>query len=580
MSQLIYTQSLTKSYGARVLFKDLECSIFEKDRIGLIGPNGAGKSTLLKILCQLESPDSGNVVIKKDLRVGYVPQESVFENKTPFDILLASIRESELDAEKELLVHKWLTKIGFSGEEKSAKYLSGGWKKRLSIAKAMIHAPDVLLLDEPTNHLDLESILWLETFLQRELKTFLVISHDRSFLENVTSKIIEINPVYPGGLFSVDGSYRFFQEKKERFIEGQLQQEKSISTKVRKESEWLKTSPKARTTKSKSRIDQADEIFAKHKDLKERNKTETVQIDFASSNRQTRKLLTCVNLKKIMGDKTLFASLDVNITAGLKLGLMGSNGSGKTTLMRLFAGEIEPDMGTIKRADDLKIVYFDQQKEKLPPGITLKEALSPDGEFVRYRGEMIHVNGFCKRFLFSPDLLSMSIDKLSGGERARISIARLMLREADILLLDEPTNDLDIPTLEILEKGLIGFPGAVILISHDRSLLDQVCNQFLSLHDGRGEFFAEYAQFENLHKTDLPKPVVKEKKNSGNREERKERSRIEKKLEQKEKELQLLEKSLESQDLVDLQKVCKKIEKIKAEIDTLFEKWAELEEKL
>ncbi|MCF7806066.1 MAG: ABC-F family ATP-binding cassette domain-containing protein [Simkaniaceae bacterium] len=583
MTLFLNCQSISKAYGSQILFEGLSLSIFSKDRIGLIGPNGAGKSTLMKILAGIETPDEGVVSVKKELRIGYVPQMSHFKDESPVNVLLEALRSSSHLSEHEKLikVETWLTKVGFTGHETSAEKLSGGWKKRLSIAQAMLQDPDVLMLDEPTNHLDLDSICWLEGFVQREVSTFILVSHDRTFLKNITNRMVEINPLYPQGLFSVEGSYDFFLEKKDMFIEGQIQQERSIATKVRRETDWLRQSPKARTTKSNARIDQAHEIFSAYDALKKRNRERNTQIGFEGSERQTQKLLVCNNLKKEMDQRILFQNLDITLTAGMKLGLMGSNGSGKTTLMRIFAGELKPDQGTMKPADDLKIVYFDQHRAQLPSHMTLKEALSPGGDFVYFQGKSVHVNGWCKRFLFRPEDLEMPIELLSGGERARLSIARLMLTPADILLLDEPTNDLDIPTLETLEENLMQFPGAVVLISHDRSMLDHICNLFLSLGDpGGSAFYAEYTQWEAALQRSEVKKEAPIKKPHNDREERKEKGRIEKLIEKKEKELVILESQLSEEDPVKLQEFCEKIAHLKNEINQLFERWAELETKL
>ncbi|MES2273940.1 MAG: ABC-F family ATP-binding cassette domain-containing protein, partial [Chlamydiota bacterium] len=430
MSLLISCQSISKSYSTRLLFEDLSLSIFSGDRIGLIGPNGSGKSTFLKILTGLETADSGIVAPRRGLRVGYVPQSCEFPDLSPEKILIDAIQEDLPDYEKERLAQVWLSKLGFDGTETSAAHLSGGWKKRLGFAKELISAPDLLLLDEPTNHLDLEGILWLEKFLSREAPTYLVVSHDRYFLQNVTTRIVEINPVYPKGMFSIDGSYANFLAKKEEFISGQIQQERSMATKARRETEWLRQGVKARTTKSQSRIDEAHEILKEHSSLQSRNQRKKANIDFAATERETRKLLVAKNIAKHMGNRTLFKNLDFTLSPGTRIGLMGPNGSGKTSLLRLLAGEISPDQGTIKKADFLQIVYFDQHRSKLPATMSLREALSPNGDYVLFRGQAVHVNGWCKRFLFSPDILDMPIGKLSGGERARISIAHLMLQPA------------------------------------------------------------------------------------------------------------------------------------------------------
>lgn len=336
MSLLISCQNISKSFGARVLFRDLAFSVFSGDQIGLIGPNGAGKSTFLKILAGIDKPDSGTITAKKDLYIGYVPQTHHFEDLYPHQILQQAFlhRKDLEDYEIELQVEIWLSKLGFDPHKHiKAPALSGGWKKRLAIAQALVDKPDVLLLDEPTNHLDLEGILWLEKFLKREAPTFVLISHDRYFLDHLTTKVVEINPVYPKGMFTSEGTYSNFLEKKEQFIEGQLEQERAIAGKVRRETDWIRRSPKARTTKSQARIDAAEEIFEVHQDLKRRNKETKAEIKFESSERQTRQLISLKSLKMQIGHKVLFENLDLTLSPKSRIGLMGPNGAEKQAFL-------------------------------------------------------------------------------------------------------------------------------------------------------------------------------------------------------------------------------------------------------
>lgn len=594
MSILLSCQSLSKSYaGSKLLFKDLKLSIFSGDRIGLVGLNGCGKSTLLKMLAGLERPDSGTISARRDLSIGYVPQTCDFPDLSPKEILMTAVKGDLSDYEKEYLAEMQLSKLGFTGQEPSASLLSGGWKKRLRIAVELISSPDLLLLDEPTNHLDLEGILWLEKFLAKESPTYLLVSHDRYFLKHATNKIIEINSAYPSGFFACDGSYLDFLIHKEEFLKGQLQQERGLATKARRETDWLRAGVKARTTKSQSRITEAGEILEAYADIQNRNKQKKASIDFAATERQTTKLLAVKNLSKELGGKLLFKSLDLTLSPGSRLGLIGPNGCGKTTFLRMLADEITPDLGTIKRADDLKVVYFDQHRTKLPLDISLKQALSPNGDFVSFRGTQIHVNGWCKRFLFSPDILEMPIGKLSGGERARIAIAHLMLEPADILLLDEPTNDLDIQTLETLEESLLEFPGALVLITHDRCMIDRICNSVLYLGGpGKSETFADYAQWEaSFQKTvpvkeekKIPTPTTStQTKSKLSYQEKKELDGIERKITKLEEEVQSLNQLLSEKEVAEnpkrLSEVCKAIGIVEVQIEQQYLRWEELEKK-
>jgi ATP-binding cassette subfamily F protein uup len=576
MSLLFSCQSISKSYSTRTLFKNLSLSIFTKDRIGLIGPNGAGKSTFLKILAGIEKADSGILSPKRDLKIGYVPQACEFPDRSPEQILMSVIKEDLPDYEKERLAQTWLSKLGFTGLEPSAALLSGGWKKRLGFACELISNPDLILYDEPTNHLDIEGILWLENFLQRESPTYLLVSHDRYFLQNVTNKIVEIDPTYPKGMFAIDGTYADFLEKKEQFLAGQIQQERSLATKARRETEWLRAGVKARTTKSQSRIDEAHEILQEHSDVSHRNRQKRAKIDFAASERETQKLLVAKNLGKEINGKSLFTRLDFTLSPGTRIGLLGPNGSGKTTLLKLLAGEIEPTQGTIKKADALQTVYFDQHRAQLPHSITLREALSPKGDYVSFRGQQVHVNGWCKRFLFSPDILDLSIGTLSGGERARISIAHLMLQPADVLLLDEPTNDLDIPTLETLEESLLEFPGAVVLITHDRCMLDRICNSLITLGDTPPPLPIEKDKEGKKEKKEKSKPKLSYL-------EKKEFEEIEGKISHLEEKVRGLNCDLEKPEIAKnsqkLNEVCQAIALLENQIEQLFIRWQELEKK-
>ncbi len=585
MTLLINCQALTKEMATKLLFKNLSLSIFEGDRIGLIGPNGSGKSTLLKILVGDEKPTEGTLAAKTGLKIGYVPQICEFPAKTAAEILFSAIKTDIPDYEKEHAVETWLSKFGFTGNEPTADLLSGGWKKRLSIAVELVQEPDLLLLDEPTNHLDLEGILWLEKFLNREAPTYLLVSHDRHFLQNMTNRIIEIDKLYPNGLFAIDGSYSNFLEKKQLFIEGQLEQERSLASKARREVDWLRQTAKARTSKSRARIEDAHELLANLSDVKRRNVQKRTDLDFTASERETRKLASINNLSKELGGRTLFRNLDFVLSPGSRMGLMGPNGSGKTTLLKILAGETTQTQGTLKKADDLKIVYFDQHRMQFPDNITLRDALSPKGDFVTYQGQKIHVNGWCKRFLFTPDVLDMPIGKLSGGERARISIAHLMLQPADLLLLDEPTNDLDIPTLETLEETLLEFTGAIVLITHDRFMLERTCNSLLALGD-EAQIFADYHQWENSLKKHVTSPHEKKTSSSPPKSklsynEQKEYDQIEGKITLLEQEIKRLTHLIDSPgtDPEKLRTLCSEIGLAENQIEQLYLRFDQLSKK-
>lgn len=587
MTLFLTVQSLGKAHGSKQLFKNLSFSIFSGDKIGLIGPNGAGKTSLLKIMAGLDDPDGGQVIKRQNLRVGYSCQSPEFNDHSLLDTLL--MQEKDLDLESRTTLAKTLlSKAELLNPESLASKLSGGQKKRLDILCALMKQPDLLFLDEPTNHLDLEGIEWLENFLKRERLTYLLISHDRYFLENSCSKIIEINPCYEEGLFISDGGIEAFYEHKKTYLLGQQERQRSLKGTVKDEIDWLRRSPKARTTKSSARIQKAHALIDELQDVKVRNKQVRIDIGFQATERETRKLLAAKNIMKMMGDKLLFKGLDLELSPGSRVGLVGCNGSGKTTLLKILAGEIKQDMGTIKYTDDVKLVYFDQHREKIPMNITLKEALSPNGEMVDFHGRAIHVNGYAKRFLFYPDRLELPVSALSGGERARILIARLMLKPADILFLDEPTNDLDIDTLEVLEENLKEFPGAIVLITHDRCLMDTVCKEVIGLGvEESPKHFSDLVQYER-YKASKVKPIFKEEKSppvkviKNNKKitykEQKELEGMQEAILKVEDDIKKLEACLEKESSSNTKTLYEELGHCHKKLEALFERWQYLED--
>ncbi len=498
MPPIVNAQEITKAFGANPLFQNVSFTISDGDRIGLIGPNGSGKSTLLRILAGEVNSDSGGVSFRKRTRLVCVEQDSRFKPETT----VRTVIESALDlcgatgSERGARFAETLGRAGFEDLEAQTTELSGGWQKRLAIVEALVQHPDILLLDEPTNHLDLPGITWLEDLLENAMFASVIVSHDRYFLENVTTDMVELNRIYPDGSLRVHGSYINFLEKKEEFLHAQSKRQEALENLVHGEIEWLRRGAKARTRKSKARISKAGELMGELADLNQRTRSTTAHIDFSATDRKTKRLIELQDVTCTMGSRQLFEGLNFILTAGMRVGLVGPNGSGKTTLLRLLQGDLAPTGGEIRRADWLRIVYFDQTRT-LDPDVTLRRALAPGGDSVVYRDRVIHVAGWAARFLFTGEQLSQPVGRLSGGERARVLIAQLMLQPADILLLDEPTNDLDIPTLEILEESLIDFPGSLVLVTHDRYMLDRVSSIVLGL-DGKGgaDAFADYGQWE------------------------------------------------------------------------------------
>jgi ABC transport system ATP-binding/permease protein len=495
---IISAQGLSKRYGVAPLFKNISFTVSEGDRIGVIGPNGSGKSTLLEILCGKTKPDSGDVAARKGTRLSYVKQISEFAPGVTIQAVIESALErvSVTQSERAGRSAETLGRAGFVDLEIPAAALSGGWRKRLAIAEALVQKPDILLLDEPTNHLDLAGIEWLEKLLQRAAFASVVVSHDRYFLENVTNEMVEIDGAYEDGALRVEGNYSTFLVAKEEHLHAQRNRQEALENRVHTEIEWLRRGPKARATKAKARIDKAHKLIGELADMKARSSVSTSQIDFSATNRQTKQLIELNGVTGAIGERVLFENLNFTLTSGMRVGLVGPNGSGKTTLLRLLRGDLEPGAGKIQKAEPLRMVYFDQNRE-LDPDLLLRRALAPDSDAVIYQGNVIHVASWAARFLFTGEDLNRRVGKLSGGERARVLIAQLMLQPADVLLLDEPTNDLDIPTLEILEESLLEFRGALVLVTHDRYMLDRVSTIVLGF-DGLGgiERFADYSQWD------------------------------------------------------------------------------------
>jgi ABC transport system ATP-binding/permease protein len=496
---IINARGISKAFGANPLFQNVSFTVSESDRIGLIGPNGSGKSTLLRILAAQETPDDGEIAFRKRLRVSYVEQDSKFQSGAT----VRSVAESAMEratvhpTERGTRFAETLGRAGFEDLDQEASALSGGWQKRLAIVEALVQVPDLVLLDEPTNHLDLAGIEWLEVLLSEAAFASVIVSHDRYFLENVATDMAELNRVYPDGVLRVRGPYSMFLVKKEEFLHAQSRRQEALENLVHNEIEWLRRGAKARTRKSKARIGKASELMEDLADLNARTRTATAQIDFSVTDRKTKRLIELEDVSYRVEDRSLFDTLNFIVTAGMRVGLVGPNGSGKTTLLRLLRGELSPFRGEIRRAEWLRIVYFDQTRE-LDPSVTLRRALAPEGDSVIYQDRVIHVASWAARFLFTGEQLNQPVERLSGGERARVLIAQLMLQPADVLLLDEPTNDLDIPTLEILEESLLEFRGSLVLVTHDRYMLDRVSTVVLGL-DGRGgaQSFADYLQWES-----------------------------------------------------------------------------------
>jgi ABC transport system ATP-binding/permease protein len=601
MAALITAENLRQTFGSRTLFEGVQFSINDGDRLGMIGPNGSGKSTLLKVLAGLETPSDGLRTVRKNLRIGYLSQADAFD---PGDTVRSAVQRAAehlpLDPhERSTLAEIQIGRLEFPDPDQRAVDLSGGWRKRLSIACTLAGQPDLLLLDEPTNHLDIEGIAWLEKTLLASGLAFLVISHDRYLLEQICNQVIELNGMFPQGSFRVDGNYSKFLEKRAEFLDGQLRQQQTLANKVRREVEWLRRGPKARTTKAQARIDRAGQLIDSLAESKSRQaENKRVAIDFTSSQRRSNKLIQLRGVSKSMGGKPLFAGLDLFLERGERLGLLGANGTGKSTLLKLITAQTDPDEGSVVVGEGIKVALFDQNRAQLDLSQPLRTALAPTGDHIVFQGKPLHIEAWSKRFLFRSEQLDLPLSSLSGGEQARVLLARMMLTPADVLLLDEPTNDLDIPSLDVLESSLLEFPGAVVLITHDRYLLEQVSTSILGL-DGGGSFgfYPDFDRWTQAKESAARAPRVEKSAtkvaptaskpaNKGKGlsfKEKQELVGIEPAIHQAEAEASQIQASLSDPaimaDHVRLHEQCEALEIVQAKISQLFARWEELEAK-
>lgn len=641
MSVLLTAQNLTKAFGTRTLFKGVSLSAVERERLALIGPNGSGKSTLLRMLFDQSGADDGRLTVRKGARIVYVAQKDTFpEGSTVLSAVVDALKQAMAagklphmhdDHEAELEAELTLDRVGLTDLlHQPTESLSGGQRKRLAVARELAKSPDVMLLDEPTNHLDVEGIRWLEGVIKAGPFASIVVTHDREFLETIATRIAELSRQYPQGIYSVEGNYSEFLRRKTEFLDGQARAEQALANQVREDLRWLSRGAKARRTKSKSRIDASYERMDELSALRERNAAvQASDIDWEATGRLTQKLLVARAISKSLGGRPLFTDLDLVLGPGDKLGLLGPNGSGKSTLINVLTGTLAadppseaallaaaeakhlppgtPPPGTIRRADKLRTVVFSQHRSEIDPATTLADALSPHSDAVIYRGRSLHINTWARKFLFNAEQLKQPVRALSGGEQARIHIARLMLEPADVLILDEPTNDLDIPSLEVLEESLEEFPGALVLVTHDRAMLARLATHIIAL-DGKGSsrHFTDFEQWAAVTRaaergqrspkaaattaapttsaqaaTPTTPAAAKPAKRKLSYKEQRELAEIESTIQSVEREVRTLETSMGSSDVASdsrkLAQVCRELGEKQARIAALYDRWTELD---
>lgn len=530
------------AFGHVALLDHAEFSLESGERVGLIGRNGTGKSSLLKIIAGMSKLDDGLLVMQQGLKIAYVQQEPQFtDDMTIFETVAAGLGElpallneynelagklggSDDDAIMERMhtiqgrldaadawsignrVETILARLNLDKDARIGT-LSGGTKKRVALAAALVGAPDVLLLDEPTNHLDFTSILWLEGLLRDFKGSILFITHDRSFLDNVATRIVELDR---GRLLSFPGNFSAYQTRKAEQLEIEAIENAKFDKFLAQEEVWIRKGVEARRTRNEGRVKRLEDLRRMRN--ARRDQQGQVKLDVAAGERSGKIVAELLDVDKRYGEKVIVRDFSATILRGDKVGLIGPNGAGKTTLLKLILGEEQPDAGTVKQGARLQVAYFDQMRAQLNEEASLVDTISPGSDWVEINGQRKHVMTYLADFLFAPERARSPVKSLSGGERNRLLLARLFAKPANVLVLDEPTNDLDIDTLELLEELLEDYTGTVFLVSHDRMFLDNVVTQVI-VAEGDGvwrEYVGGYTDWERVRATTQTKPAAKQ----------------------------------------------------------------------
>lgn len=616
---MLLVEHLHKTYGEKVLFNDISFTIGEKERIGLIGTNGTGKSTLLKVLAGIESLEGGTLTHANRLRIEYLAQEpeldleasvldtiyygdsDVMKTMRAYEKALAELEKDPSDVKKQETlfriqqdmdaINAWeantvaktiLTKLGITSFSQSVGELSGGQKKRVAIARALIQPADLLILDEPTNHLDNEVIEWLEGYLAQYKGSILMVTHDRYFLNRVTNRIFELDK---GSLYSYEGNYEVFLEKKAEREALAVQNEEKRQNILRRELAWLRRGAKARTTKQKARIDRIEQL------QEQKQPVQQGELDFAiGSKRLGKKVIEVKEIAKSYEGRTLVDQFSYLLTPGERLGIIGPNGTGKSTLLNMLAGRIAPDQGEIEVGETVSIGYYTQGHEEMNEDLRVIEYIKEVAEVVKtVDGQIITAEQMLERFLFPRAHQWTFIRKLSGGEKRRLYLLKVLMEEPNVLFLDEPTNDLDTETLGVLEDYLEQFPGVVVTVSHDRYFLDRVVDHLL-VFDGNGtitRFQGSYSEYLDLKKqNELKKEKPTQPKQAPKKERRKRLSYKEQKewegIEDKIAQLESRKAELEEEiaaagsDFGRIQTLYAEQQSVDEELESAMERWEEL----
>ena len=625
---LITFENICKSYSEKKLIENLSFGINDGEKIGLIGVNGTGKSTLLKIVAGAEEIDSGKITKANRVRIEYLPQspdydenatvlEQVFKAESKelnllgrYQDLLKKLEKEYSDKTNEELIkvqeqidtmNLWdlendakavLTKLGIDNFDQKVSELSGGQKKRISLASALITPCELLVLDEPTNHLDSDTIDWLEEYLNSRKGSLLMITHDRYFLDRVTNRILELDK---GRLFSYEGNYTLFLEKKMERLQLESSMEDKRQNLIRNELKWVKRGARARTTKQKARLQRFDELV----NCEVIKEDEKIDISVASS-RLGKKIIEIKNISKSFDGKKVIDDLEYTLARTDRIGIVGKNGLGKSTLINILDGKLQPDSGTIEIGETVKIGCFSQDDSHMDPSMKAIDYIKEESDYITTAdGTKITASMMCERFLFNGTLQHTMIEKLSGGERRRLHLLRVLMGAPNVLLLDEPTNDLDIETLSRLEDYLDEFDGVVITVSHDRYFLDRICNKIFA-YEGNGRIFiftgnySDYTIFREIQgiefEDDKPEKVVEpkkekekpksDKKTKFSYKEQKEYDSIDSDIEQLEKKIAALEEStaVYATDFTKLQEIMTEKAELEKELEYKYERWEYLNE--